>query len=169
MSIAGLDGFWIDRYAVTNEAFARFIAATGYTTLAERAPDPADFPGAPAENLVPGSMDVSADATLAGPGGAVLSRNASDPLTSGRTPVVQTGLERKNLGELVVTVDGGTLKVESYRLHPIDDSIAGDRAMAGAIDQLKKSVTTAVSPVRPAASEPQRSGQSRWADRFRTE
>jgi 5'-nucleotidase len=65
-------------------------------------------------------------------------------IVNGRSPVVQTGLEGKNLGELVLTLDGGNLKVESYRLFPIDDSIAGDRAMAGAIDQLKKSVTAAV-------------------------
>ncbi len=30
-----LDGFWIDRYEVTNERFARFVAATGYQTEAE--------------------------------------------------------------------------------------------------------------------------------------
>ena len=50
-------------------------------------------------------------------------------IVNGRTPVVQTGLEGRNLGELVITVDGGAgmLKVESYRLHPIDDSIAGDQ------------------------------------------
>jgi 5'-nucleotidase len=61
-----------------------------------------------------------------------------------RTPVVQTGLEGKNLGELVVTVDGAKLKVDSYRLYPIDDSIAGDRATADEIEKLKKSVTRAV-------------------------
>ena len=33
-----------------------FVEATGYKTLAERPLNPADFPGAPAENLVPGSM-----------------------------------------------------------------------------------------------------------------
>jgi formylglycine-generating enzyme required for sulfatase activity len=49
-------GFWIDRYAVTNRDFAAFVAATGYVTVAERPLDPADFPGAPAENLVPGSL-----------------------------------------------------------------------------------------------------------------
>jgi len=48
--------FHIDRYAVTNEEFARFVDATGYVTVAERPLGPADFPGAPAENLVPGSM-----------------------------------------------------------------------------------------------------------------
>ncbi len=51
-----VDGFWIDRFALTNERFARFVSATGYVTVAERRPDPKDFPGAPLENLVPGSM-----------------------------------------------------------------------------------------------------------------
>jgi formylglycine-generating enzyme required for sulfatase activity len=32
------------------------VAATGYVTVAEQAPDPADFPGAPPENLVAGSL-----------------------------------------------------------------------------------------------------------------
>src|SRR6185436_12117974 len=50
------DGFWIDRAPVTNREFARFVAATGYTTFAERAPRAEDFPDAPAENLVAGSM-----------------------------------------------------------------------------------------------------------------
>lgn len=31
-----VDGFWIDRYAVTNAVFQRFVDATGYVTLAER-------------------------------------------------------------------------------------------------------------------------------------
>ena len=31
-----VDGFWIDRYPVTNEQFARFVAETGYLTVAER-------------------------------------------------------------------------------------------------------------------------------------
>ena len=65
-------------------------------------------------------------------------------IVNGRTPVVQTGLEGKNLGELVIGVDGDVLTVESYRLHPIDDTIEGDRAIAGRIDELKASVTAAV-------------------------
>ncbi|MEM7464168.1 MAG: formylglycine-generating enzyme family protein [Pseudomonadota bacterium] len=51
-----VDGFWIDTFAVTNEEYGRFVEATGYKTMAERPLDPADFPGAPAENLKPGSM-----------------------------------------------------------------------------------------------------------------
>jgi len=51
-----VDGFWMDCHEVTNEQFAQFVEATGYTTVAERALNPADFPGAPPENLVPGSL-----------------------------------------------------------------------------------------------------------------
>ena len=40
-----VDGFWMDRYVVTNEKFALFVEATGYVTVAERALNPADYPG----------------------------------------------------------------------------------------------------------------------------
>ena len=33
--VVHLDTYWIDRYEVTNEAFERFVAATGHTTTAE--------------------------------------------------------------------------------------------------------------------------------------
>jgi formylglycine-generating enzyme required for sulfatase activity len=51
-----LDGFWMDRTEVTNRQFERFVKETGYVTVAERPPDPKDFPGAPKELLVPGSL-----------------------------------------------------------------------------------------------------------------
>jgi formylglycine-generating enzyme required for sulfatase activity len=51
-----VSGFWMDRTEVTNRQFARFINATGYVTIAERKPDPKDFPDAPREKLVPGSI-----------------------------------------------------------------------------------------------------------------
>jgi formylglycine-generating enzyme len=51
-----IDGFWLDRAPVTNDVFATFIADTGYVTVAERPLDPADYPDAPPENLVPGSL-----------------------------------------------------------------------------------------------------------------
>ena len=51
-----VDAFAIEPVPVTNERFAAFVRATGYVTLAERPVDPADFPGAPAANLVPGSL-----------------------------------------------------------------------------------------------------------------
>ena len=51
-----VSGFWMDRTEVTNRQFARFVAATGYVTIAERKPDPKDFPDAPPDKLVPGSI-----------------------------------------------------------------------------------------------------------------
>jgi len=51
-----LDGYWMDQTEVTNEEFARFVKATRYVTVAERTPDAKDFPGAPPENLVAGSV-----------------------------------------------------------------------------------------------------------------
>ena len=51
-----VDGFWMDKTDVTNAEFARFVAATHYVTEAERTPKPEDFPGAPPENLVAGSV-----------------------------------------------------------------------------------------------------------------
>src|SRR4051812_39755072 len=48
-----VDGFWIDTVQVTNQAFAAFVADTGYTTVAERPLDAAAFPRA---DLTPGSM-----------------------------------------------------------------------------------------------------------------
>jgi formylglycine-generating enzyme required for sulfatase activity len=50
-----LDGFWMDEHAVTNAEFSRFVKSTRYVTTAERAPDPADYPGAIPELLVPAS------------------------------------------------------------------------------------------------------------------
>lgn len=50
-----VDGFWMDEHEVTNAEFAKFVAATGYKTVAERPLNPADFPGVPVDKLVPGS------------------------------------------------------------------------------------------------------------------
>jgi formylglycine-generating enzyme required for sulfatase activity len=51
-----VDGFWMDRHPVTVAQFRRFVKATGYQTLAERAPDAADYPGADPAMLVPGAL-----------------------------------------------------------------------------------------------------------------
>src|SRR3954453_2005602 len=47
------DGSWIDQNTVTNRQFARFVAKTGHVTVAEPTPNPADYPGADPELLVP--------------------------------------------------------------------------------------------------------------------
>ncbi|MFC7203056.1 formylglycine-generating enzyme family protein [Haloferax namakaokahaiae] len=50
-----VSGFWMDIHHVTNAAFAEFVEETGYTTVAERPPNPEDYPGIDPEKLVPGS------------------------------------------------------------------------------------------------------------------
>src|SRR5690242_11017860 len=51
-----MDGFFMDKTVVTNEQFKKFVEATGYITIAERTPTKEEFPTAPAENLVAGSV-----------------------------------------------------------------------------------------------------------------
>ena len=49
-------GFWIDATPVTNAEFSRFLEATDYVTVAEKSANPADYPGAKPELLVPASV-----------------------------------------------------------------------------------------------------------------
>lgn len=58
-------GFFMDKTDVTNAQFAKFVQATGYVTVAEKKPSPADFPGALPENLSAGGV------VFAAPGHAV--------------------------------------------------------------------------------------------------
>ena len=53
---AAVDGFWMDTSPVTVAEFRRFVKLTGYVTMAEQPPDPADYPGADPDLLVPGSL-----------------------------------------------------------------------------------------------------------------
>lgn len=48
--------FWIDRTEVTNAAFARFVEATGYRTVAERPLDPARYAQLTAAQRAPASL-----------------------------------------------------------------------------------------------------------------
>ena len=51
-----LGGFWIDERLVTVADFRRFVKDTGYVTVAERPLDPAAYPGAEPDALVPGAL-----------------------------------------------------------------------------------------------------------------
>ncbi|WP_426668938.1 formylglycine-generating enzyme family protein [Mucilaginibacter sp. McL0603] len=48
--------FYMDATVVTNKQFAAFVKATGYVTVAEQKPTKEEFPTAPEENLVAGSL-----------------------------------------------------------------------------------------------------------------
>jgi len=69
--VVRVDGFWMDKTEVTNEQFAAFVKATGYTTVAERKPDweeikkqlPPDTAKPPEEALVPASLTFNSPET----------------------------------------------------------------------------------------------------------
>jgi formylglycine-generating enzyme len=54
--LVSIDGFSMDKYAVTNAEFARFVDETRYVTVAERPLDPAAYPDADPDLLVPGAL-----------------------------------------------------------------------------------------------------------------
>jgi formylglycine-generating enzyme len=54
--LVAVDGFWMDEHPVTVAQFRRFVKATGHITTAELPPDPAQFPDADPDLLVPGSL-----------------------------------------------------------------------------------------------------------------
>jgi formylglycine-generating enzyme len=51
-----LDGFWVDPHPVTVSEFRAFVEETGYATVAEQPLDPAQYPDADPDLLVPGSL-----------------------------------------------------------------------------------------------------------------
>ena len=53
---ARVDSFRIDAHPITNRRFEQFVTGTGYTTVAERPPDPVLYAGARPQDLVPGSL-----------------------------------------------------------------------------------------------------------------
>lgn len=53
--LVSVDGFWMDRTPVTNAQFAEFVSSTGYLTIAERKPDPKEYPQVDPSKLVAGS------------------------------------------------------------------------------------------------------------------
>lgn len=51
-----IDGYWLDQHPVTVAQYRRFVRATGYQSIAERPPDPHDYPDADPALLVPGAL-----------------------------------------------------------------------------------------------------------------
>jgi sulfatase modifying factor 1 len=63
-----VQGFWMDRTEVSNDAFATFVQATGYVTVAERPVDPAQHPDLPPDMLAPGAVVFTMPGVRAGGG-----------------------------------------------------------------------------------------------------
>ena len=62
-------------------------------------------------------------------------------LVDGRTTVLQAGSEIQYLGELHMRLDeAGVPRQVDYRLHPINDDIAGDPAITAQVEALKQTV-----------------------------
>lgn len=59
-----VDAFWMDEHEVTNAEYEKFVKATGYKTIAETAPTKKEFPNAPSEMLVAGSVVFSPPAKI---------------------------------------------------------------------------------------------------------
>ena len=89
-----VDGFWMDKTDVTNEEFARFAAATGYVTIAERTPTKEEYPNAPPEALVAGSDIVKDDELLVDPPYCPIGVRAALCVKAAREAEQKTG-ERK--------------------------------------------------------------------------
>jgi 5'-nucleotidase/UDP-sugar diphosphatase len=66
---------------------------------------------------------------------------AQPVLVNGHTPVMQAGSEIQHLGELRMRLDdSGKPQLIDYKLHPIDDRIAGDAAITAEVEDFKRVV-----------------------------
>ena len=57
-----------------------------------------------------------------------------EPKQANGTVIVQAGCHTQYLGQLDLAFDGNTWTVESYALHELDDSVAGDPALTSLVD-----------------------------------
>jgi len=62
----------------------------------------------------------------------------TQPLLVDGRPVVQAGRYGENLGELTVSLSGCKVKVESYRLIPVVDTVKGDLTVQQEVDRFSK-------------------------------
>jgi len=89
------------------------------------------------------------------------------PIIANGTPVVQAGCYGAALGELVIRMEGGKRKVESYKLHTIDDTIPGDPRLANAVDAFKAETSRILfAPRGFAIDEPLAMIDRDWSNSF---
>lgn len=66
------------------------------------------------------------------------------PLLVNGTPIVQTGEFGQNVGRISLTYSDGKVKVDGYKLIPVDDRIMGDENVNKLIDEQKERVNTEI-------------------------
>jgi 5'-nucleotidase len=66
------------------------------------------------------------------------------PLTVNGTTIVQAGEFGQFVGMLSLTYSDGNLKVDDYRLIPVDDKIAGDKKINQLIEEQKERISTEI-------------------------
>jgi 5'-nucleotidase len=59
-------------------------------------------------------------------------------------PIVQTGEYGQNVGRLSMTYSGGKLKLDGYKLIPVDDKIPGDSKIEQLISEQKEMITSGI-------------------------
>ncbi len=57
---------------------------------------------------------------------------------------MKSGKYGENLGELVVSLKNGRIKVDSYRVIPVDDKILGDATVQNEVDHLLEASSAAI-------------------------
>jgi len=66
------------------------------------------------------------------------------PVLVDHRPVVQSGRYGEHLGELVVGLDDGRAKVESFHVHPVDDTIKGNASVHKQVNHFLEAAGSAV-------------------------
>ncbi len=70
--------------------------------------------------------------------------NLTTPLLVGNRPVVQSGRYGEHLGELVISLEDGGVKVESYRTIAVDSRILGNVTIQKKVDHFLEAASAAV-------------------------
>jgi 5'-nucleotidase / UDP-sugar diphosphatase len=89
------------------------------------------------------------------------------PIIADGTPIVQAGCYGAGLGELAIEMEGSERRVAFYKLHAIDDTIAGDPRLAEAMEVFKAQTTRIVfAPRGFAIDEPLVVIDHDWSNTF---
>jgi formylglycine-generating enzyme len=132
---AQVAGFWMSRTEVTNDEFAAFVAATGYTTQAERPVDIGKHPNLAAQLQQPGAVVFVMPNDVHGLG-SVAQWWRYTPGASWRHPGgPQTSIEGKGAFPVVAVTTDDALAYARWRGHSLPSEAQWEWAARAALDQ----------------------------------